>query len=191
MGGSHLGAGVGYPLRLIFRHSRREISIAFRVMVPIDGYRRHAWPGAELVFDGQFVRKSKGRQCVLVDALNAEEVLRAQLEAPVRRPQDMNSPIADQTAAKIKEPAPVLRQVKPVVSMAADTLAPRLPLGNKRPIHIVTRSKWARSCAAQPQVPVQRVRKRRWTWKPGHFLRPTRPTGPGVDFPHFAYLTGP
>src|SRR3989454_12739365 len=71
--GTNLRARVGNLARLFGRHARRQVSIAARVMMPIDRHRRQAGPSGELILDREFVRESEGRQRIFLDALDADQ----------------------------------------------------------------------------------------------------------------------
>src|SRR5438128_12084179 len=94
------------------------------MVIPIDRHRRHAWARGELVLDREFVRKGEGRQRIFLDALDADQRIGTQLQSPICRTENVNSPIADQAAAEIVKAAPVERQIKTETAASETAAAP-------------------------------------------------------------------
>src|SRR5690606_7995696 len=91
--GPDLRAGLGNLGRLPGGHAFGQIRVAGRVMIPIDRHRRHARAGGELILDREFIREGEGRQGVFLDALDADQRLRTQLQSPVCRAENVNAPV--------------------------------------------------------------------------------------------------
>ena len=86
--------------------------VAARVVIPVDRHRRHIRARGEVVTDREFLGESERRQRILMGALHADQVFRVQLEPPVGCTENVNSPVANQTAAEIVVSAPVPRHVE-------------------------------------------------------------------------------
>ena len=101
------GAGAGYSLRTnlwaltfdfscFFRsHPWRGVPVTLYV-VPIDRYRRHSLAGRKFIPDGEIIRESECRIGVFLHTFNTDQACRTQLQRPISRSQDVDSPIADQ-----------------------------------------------------------------------------------------------
>src|ERR1035437_1185951 len=121
---AHLRALARDLTRFFDRHARDGVGVAARVVIPVNRHRRHARTLGELILERQFIRERKRRQRVLLDALDADEELRIQLQRPVGRAEDMHAPIADQAAAEIVKATPIEGQVEAEVLLAATAAAP-------------------------------------------------------------------
>src|SRR3989304_3604964 len=116
--------------RLLHRHAFRSVGVAARVLVPVDGDRRQAPARLELVLDREHVRERVRRQRVFLYAPGADEGLRAQRERPVGGAEDVHTPVTDQAAAEVVEPAPVEREVEAEVLATAEAAAPPCACGS-------------------------------------------------------------
>src|ERR1022692_422692 len=174
----------GNLARLFGRHTRRKIRIPLNAVTPVHCDRRQIPASAELVPDGVLHGVREGTGPFALDALDADQTLGAQLQRPVGRTQDVDTPIAEQTAAEIEEAAPVERHVETELRCSATAAAPTHRRRREFLVVVVAFGVRSRRRAAQPEIPIQRVGNRHLGRDLLHALGPSRIAMPVVNFLH-------
>src|SRR5262249_46591077 len=116
----------------------------------------------------------------------------AEREGPVGRSQNVHAPVADQAGPEIVEAAPIERQIEAKLLLAAAAATTTcISRGDEILIFLIARGERPLSSAAEPEIPIERIRDGRGCSDLRHLLRPRSAAGPGMHFTDLADLARP